>query len=92
MLALSLCSAAFWSPPVTLNRHAVSRAATPTMETFEEYKARVLEKPKVGPPTIAGVAQAKGVVTPTPASTRPTRADSRPQLRELLHDSSVSLF
>ena len=91
-VALIVSSLSWNAPLVNLNRPAM-RASTPVMETFEEYKARVLEKPADGPPTIAGVAAARGSVKATKVSSpgtssRPTRADSRPQLREMLHESS----
>ena len=79
---LLVVSSLSWNAPlVNLNRPAM-RASTPVMETFEEYKARVLEKPADGPPTIAGVAAVRGSVKATKVSSpgtssRPTRADSR---------------
>ena len=92
MLALTVSSLSWNAPLVNLNSPAM-RASTPVMETFEEYKARVLEKPADGPPTIAGVAAARGSVKATKVSSpgtnpRPSRAESRPQLREMLHESS----
>ena len=47
LMALTVSSLSWNAPLVNLNRPAM-RASTPVMETFEEYKARVLEKPADG--------------------------------------------